>query len=64
MPLQLISSGSSYEDRIGFKRALGLGSFIPAGGVLPMDADGNTVRIGDISAQTRHCLETIKTTLE
>jgi enamine deaminase RidA (YjgF/YER057c/UK114 family) len=64
MKRMLISSGSPYEDIIGFSRAVRVGSFISIGGTAPMDADGNTVGVGDIGAQTRQCLETIKTALE
>lgn len=60
----LISSGSPYEDIVGFSRAVRVGPYISIGGTAPMDADGKTVGIGDISAQTRQCIETIKVALE
>ena len=64
MKRKLISSGSPYEDIIGFSRAVRVGPYISIGGTAPMDADGNTVGVGDIAAQTRQCIETIKLALE
>ena len=64
MKRKLITSGSPYEDIIGFSRAVRVGSYIAIGGTAPMDKEGNTVGIGDISVQTKQCLETIKIALE
>lgn len=64
MKRKLISSGSPYEDIIGFSRAVRVGPYISIGGTAPMDAGGKTVGVGDIAAQTRQCIETIKVALE
>lgn len=64
MKRKLISGGSPYEDIVGFSRAVRVGPYITIGGTPPMDANGNTVGIGDISLQTKQCLETIKIALE
>ncbi|MCK5402057.1 MAG: RidA family protein [Flavobacteriaceae bacterium] len=64
MKRKLISSGSPYEDIVGFSRAVRVGPYISIGGTAPMDTDGNTVGIGDISVQTKQCIETIKIALE
>jgi enamine deaminase RidA (YjgF/YER057c/UK114 family) len=64
MKRKLISSGSPYEDIIGFSRAVRVGPYISIGGTAPLDANGNTVGVGDIAIQTKQCLETIKITLE
>lgn len=64
MKRTLISSGSPYEDIIGFSRAVRVGPYISIGGTAPIDANGNTVGIGDIGIQTKQCLETIKIALE
>ncbi|WNH10316.1 RidA family protein [Thalassobellus suaedae] len=64
MKRELISSGSPYEDIVGFSRAVRVGPFIAIGGTAPIDTNGNTVGIGDISLQTQQCLETIKIALE
>ncbi len=64
MKRELISGGSPYEDIVGFSRAVRVGPYITIGGTAPMDSNGNTVGIGDISLQTKQCLETIKIALE
>jgi len=64
MKRQLISGGSPFEDIVGFSRAVRVGPYISVGGTAPMDRDGNTVGVGDVAAQTKQCLETIKTALE
>lgn len=64
MKRELISGGSPYEDIVGFSRAVRVGPYITIGGTAPMDAKGNTVGIGDISIQTKQCIETIKVALE
>ncbi|MEZ4810911.1 MAG: RidA family protein [Allomuricauda sp.] len=64
MKRTLISSGSPYEDIVGFSRAVRVGPYITVGGTAPLDANGNTVGVGDVSAQTKQCLEIIKTALE
>jgi len=60
----LISSGSPYEKAIGFSRAVRVGPFISVGGTAPLDAEGNTVGIGDPAAQTHQCIAIIKNALE
>ena len=64
MKRKLISGGSPFEDIVGFSRAVRVGPYITIGGTAPMDEDGNTVGVGDISIQTKQCLETIKIALE
>lgn len=64
MKRTLISSGSPYEDIVAFSRAVRVGPYIIIGGTAPLDANGNTVGIGDIAVQTKQCLETIKIALE
>jgi enamine deaminase RidA (YjgF/YER057c/UK114 family) len=64
MKRKLISGGSPFEDIVGFSRAVRVGPYITIGGTAPMDKDGNTVGVGDISIQTKQCLETIKIALE
>jgi enamine deaminase RidA (YjgF/YER057c/UK114 family) len=60
----LISGSSPYEDVIGFSRAIRVGPLIVVGGTAAVNAEGKTVGVGDIVAQTRYCLETIKEALE
>ena len=64
MKRELVSSGSPYEDIVGFSRAVRVGPYITVGGTAPIDKEGNTVGIGNISLQTKQCFETIRTALE
>ncbi len=53
---KLVSSGSHLEDPIGFSRACRVGNIISVSGTAPIK-NGETVHIGDVYGQTRHCLE-------
>jgi len=61
---QLISNGNPMEDIVGFSRAVRVGPYISVGGTAPVAADGKTVGIGDVFAQTTQCFEIIKAALE
>ncbi len=61
---QRVSSGSPYEPRIGFSRAVRDGRIIAVSGTAPIGPDGKTVGVGDAAAQTRRCLEIIRGALE
>src|SRR6185503_18283061 len=56
---QLISSGSPFEPRIGFSRAVRVGSFVAVSGTAPIAADGSVAAPGDLYGQTRRCFEII-----
>lgn len=60
---QLISNGNPMEEIVGFSRAVRVGSFIAIGGTAPVDANGKTVGVGDVFAQTTQCFEIIKAAL-
>jgi enamine deaminase RidA (YjgF/YER057c/UK114 family) len=64
MTHKLISSGSPYEPRIGFSRAVRVGNIVSVAGTAPIGPDRNTVGVGDPAAQTRRCLEIIQAALE
>lgn len=64
MKRNLISSGSPYEPRIGFSRAVRVGNFVAVAGTAPIGPDRTTVGVGDPAAQTRRCLEIIQAALE
>jgi enamine deaminase RidA (YjgF/YER057c/UK114 family) len=64
MPRQLVSSGSPYEPKLGFSRAVRVGDWVSVAGTAPIGPDGRTVGVGDPAAQTRRCLEIIKAALE
>lgn len=59
-----ISSGSPFEPKIGFSRAVRVGSIIAVSGTAPLGSDGKTVCVGDAAGQTRRCLEVIEAALE
>ena len=56
---KLISSGSPYESKIGFSRAVRVGNVIAVSGTAPLGPNGRTVGIGDAGIQARRCLEII-----
>lgn len=45
------------EPKIGFCRAVRVGPHVAVAGTAPIGPDGSTVGEGDVSAQTRRCLE-------
>ena len=61
---ELISNGNPMEAVVGFSRAVRVGPYVTIGGTAPVGADGKTVGVGDVAAQTRQCIEIIKTSLE
>lgn len=60
----LVSNGNPMEAVVGFCRAVRVGPYICVGGTAPVDAQGNTVGIGNAAVQARRCLEIIKEALE
>jgi len=64
MPHKLVSSGSPYEPRIGFSRAVRAGNFVSVSGTAPIGPDRNTVAPGNPSGQARRCFEIIRAALE
>jgi len=58
-----VSSGSPYEVKVGFSRAVRVGSTVSVAGSAPLGADGRTVGRGDPAAQARRCLEIIAAAL-
>ena len=64
MKRKLISNNTPIEKKVGFSRAVRVGSYISVGGTAPIDKTGKTVGIGDIAAQVRQCYEIIKDALE
>src|SRR5690606_9929366 len=58
-----IDSGSPFEPRIGFSRAVRVGAHVAVAGTAPIGPDGTTVAIGDVYGQTLRCLEIIREAL-
>jgi enamine deaminase RidA (YjgF/YER057c/UK114 family) len=61
---KLVSSGSPYEARVGFSRAVPAGAVVSIAGTAPIGPDGSTVGRGDAAAQARRCFEIIAAALE
>ena len=59
---QLVSSGSPYEQRIGFSRAVRVGDRVVVSGTAPQWPDGSVD--ADVERQTARCLEIMLTALE
>lgn len=57
---RLISSGSPFEPKIGFSRAVRVGNVVSVSGTAPIGVDGKTAGIGDPAAQARRCFEIIQ----
>jgi enamine deaminase RidA (YjgF/YER057c/UK114 family) len=56
---KLVSSGSPFEPRIGFSRAVRVGQFVAVSGTAPIARDGGVASPGDVYGQTKRCLEII-----
>lgn len=54
-----ISSGSPFETKIGFSRAVRIGPVVAISGTAPIGEDGEVVAEGDVYGQTQRCLELI-----
>jgi enamine deaminase RidA (YjgF/YER057c/UK114 family) len=54
-----VSSGSPWEQRIGFSRAVRIGPWLAVSGTAPVAPDGGVAAPGDVYGQTKRCLEII-----
>lgn len=59
-----ISSGSPYEEPIGFSRAVRIGNRVCVSGTAPIAKDGSVESPGNVYLQTKRCLEIIKHAIE
>ena len=64
MAQRRVSSGSPYESKLGFSRAVRVGTIIAVSGTAPIGADGKTVGRGDAAAQMRRCIEIVRDALD
>ena len=58
------STGTAWEPRVGYCRAVRVGPFVSVSGTTATDASGHVVGEGDIYAQTIQALTNIQTALE
>jgi enamine deaminase RidA (YjgF/YER057c/UK114 family) len=56
---KLVSSGSPFESRIGFSRAVRVGQIVAVAGTAPIAPDGSVACPRDVYGQTRRCLDII-----
>lgn len=59
--MRRVGSGSPYESRIGFSRAVRIGDRVLVSGTAPVWPDGSCP--GDVAVQARRCFEIIMTAL-
>ena len=60
---QKVSSGSPWEDIVGYSRAIRVGNIVEVAGTTAMDGD-NLIGKGDIYAQTVYILKKIENALQ
>jgi len=60
MERKLISSGSSFEPKVGFSRAVRVGPHIAVSGTAPIAPGGGVASPGDLYGQTLRCLAIIE----
>ena len=60
---QRVSSGTEWEQVVGFSRALRVDRFVSVSGTTATDDDGNPVGVGDPAAQTNYILRKIQRAL-
>jgi enamine deaminase RidA (YjgF/YER057c/UK114 family) len=56
---KLVSSGSPFEQSIGFSRAIRVGPFVAIAGTAPVAPDGSVAAPGDVYGQAKRCLEIV-----
>ena len=58
-----ISSGTKWEEQVGYSRAVRVGNVIEVAGTTAVDEHGQTVGLDDAAAQTRYILAKIEKAL-
>ena len=64
MSIQRVQTGSPWESRYGYCRALRAGNLVFLTGTAPINPDGSTHAPGDAHAQTLRCFEIIESALQ
>lgn len=60
---QLISSGTTWEEIVGYSRAIRIGNVVEVAGTTAVDDKGNVVGLNDAGEQTRFILQKIERAL-
>jgi enamine deaminase RidA (YjgF/YER057c/UK114 family) len=64
MQREHVSTGTEWESRVGYSRAVRVGSRVCVSGTTATDDDGEIVGVGDPHAQTRQALENVENALQ
>ena len=64
MDRQLVSTGTIWEERVGYSRAVRVGQHVFVAGTLAIDDDGNLVGLDDADAQASFIFQKIGRALE
>ena len=59
-----VSSGSPFEEPIGFSRAVRIENIISVSGTAPIKPNGSTFAPGDMYKQTKYCIKIMKKAIE
>ena len=57
MERKRVTSGSPWEEKVGYRRAIRVGNTVHVSGTAPVGDDGNTFAPGDPYAQAKRCFE-------